>query len=823
MYQARPHQSLSTHEQECARTMSTLLAPLGLSQFGALIGGMHDFGKMSADFQQYMDALSQHISPPIPKGGIDHSTAGAQFVWNYFPIPEDSEEFFIFRQIIALCIASHHNSALIDCFRGTMPGDDVFSKRMEKSGEKTHLDEILSKLTFQEKEHYYSLLKKTELATEFKNVYTLLTTLFGHCPKKQAFHAGLIARFCLSSLIEADYTSASGKGSYESIPEPDWEGMLKNLNKHLEQFKADTPINQSRAAMSQECLQAAPGRVGKWNLTLPTGAGKTLSSLRFALEHARRHHLSRIIYIIPYTSILDQTANAIRKVLGNEYKDCILEHHSNLVKETLNKEGEMEPWSPERKTWYMEATQTWNVPIVLTTSVQYLNALYASGKQYVRRMHSLANAVVIFDEVQAIPPTSLRLFEHSLDFLAGICHSSTIRCTATPPETATEDGTHAHLIETPIIPDSQAYFDQFSQFRQCEVVCERKPSNYWTVEKMRDFIMEQASSKGPTLVIVNTKKLASKLACACRDLNTEADVFHLSTNMCPAHRKEIITNRIDKKSLEKARRKGKAVVCISTGLIEAGVDVDFDVIIRSVAGLDSCTQAAGRCNRDANRSGGRVILIKPAGNLERLDFLPELEIGREIAMGMICDPEEGGILGNKSVSLYFKEFYGKLTRSHNHDHLSYPFICSDVATNMEDALSQNSKLMTHSRQQSKYAPLRLFQAFDSAARHYHPIKDDTIAVITPYGRGEECREKLWNMNPHTDEEWEQWNEWIQKARAYSVAISSQLLEKYLNSGDIMRIQEGVDIYTTVPNKYDPFLGFLTDPGETSGALTVSRI
>lgn len=375
----------------------------------------------------------------------------------------------------------------------------------------------------------------------------------------------------------------------------------------------------------------------------------------------------------------------------------------------------------------------------------------------------------------------------------------------------------------PIIPDSQAYFDQFSQFRQCEVVCERKPSNYWTVEKMRDSIMEQASSNGPTLVIVNTKNLASKLACACRDLNTETDIFHLSTNMCPAHRKEIITNRIDKASLEKARRTGKAVVCISTGLIEAGVDVDFDVIIRSVAGLDSCTQAAGRCNRDANRPGGRVILINPAGNLEKLDFLPELEIGREIAMGMLCDPEEGGILGNKSVSLYFKEFYGKLTRSHNHDHLSYPFTCSGVATNMEDALSQNFKLLTVSRQQPKYAPLRLFQAFDSAARHYHPIQVDTIAVITPYGRGEECREKLWNMNPHTDEEWKQWNEWLQKARAYSVAISNRLLGKYLNAGDIMRIQEGVDIYTTVTNKYDPFLGFLTDPGETSGALTISRI
>ena len=232
--------------------------------------------------------------------------------------------------------------------------------------------------------------------------------------------------------------------------------------------------------------------------------------------------------------------------------------------------------------------------------------------------------LLFLTKCKLFPPTSLRLFEHSLDFRSGICHSSTIRCTATPPETATEDGTHAHLIETPIIPDSQAYFDQFSQFRQCEVVCELKSSNYWTVEKMRDSIMEQAFSKGPTLVIVNTKKLASKLACACRDLNTEADVFHLSTNMCPAHRKEIITNRIDKESLEKARRKGKAVVCISTGLIEAGVDVDFDVIIRSVAGLDSCTQAAGRCNRHGEAGMGYVYIVGISSELENVERLAEI-------------------------------------------------------------------------------------------------------------------------------------------------------------------------------------------------------
>ena len=151
MYQARPHQLLSTHEQECVRTMSTLLAPIELPQLGALIGGTHDFGKMSADFQEYMEFLTQNPTPPIQKGGIDHSTAGAQFVWNYFPVVPEAEEFFVFRQIIALCIASHHHPSLIDCFRGTMSGDDVFSQRMEKSREKTHLDEILSKLTSPEK------------------------------------------------------------------------------------------------------------------------------------------------------------------------------------------------------------------------------------------------------------------------------------------------------------------------------------------------------------------------------------------------------------------------------------------------------------------------------------------------------------------------------------------------------------------------------------------------------------------------------------------------------------------------------------------------
>lgn len=806
MYHARPRQPLSSHAQECARTMSALLAPLGLPRLGALTGGLHDFGKMSESFQEYIDFIEQNPLDKSKRGSIDHSTAGAQFVWHH--LPATNEELMIFRQITALCIASHHHSSLIDCWRGTLPFDNIFHQRMEKPDKETHLNEILSKLTPEEKDHYFSLVKQKELLRELKNFHHHIQKLFGHSPEKTAFHYGLLGRFCLSGLIEADYTSASGRGSHEGLTKPDWEGMKNNLERYLGKFRTDTPMNQSRAAMSQECLQAAGGRVGKWNLTLPTGAGKTLASLRFALEHARKHHLSRIIYIIPYTSILDQTVVAIQQALGNEYDDCILEHHSNLMQETRNENGKTEDWTQEKKDWYMEASQTWNVPIVLTTSVQYLNALYASGKQHVRRMHSLANSVVIFDEVQSIPLTSLRLFEHSLDFLAGICHSSTIRCTATPPEAAMNGTGHGHLSEKPVIANSQIYFDQFDEIRQCEVCCKIKTANYWTLEKMRDLIMEEATSKGPALVIVNTKRLAADLAAACHEYAPNADIFHLSTNMCPAHRKKIIKNRIDKTSLQKARNEEKTVVCISTGLIEAGVDVDFDVIIRSVAGLDSCTQAAGRCNRDASRPGGRIILINPADRLERLGALTELKVGKEITMDMILDPEDGGILSSKSVSCYFNEFLGKLTRT-NHDYLSYPFSCSDVSSNMVDALSQNLKLVPCNRQQEKYAPFRLFQAFDSASRQYHPIQEETTAVLTDYGEGRECQQTLLDMNPQTEDEWKTWNACLQKARAYSISLSDEILKKLLNSGGIVRIREGVDIYVFAFANYDPFLGYIS--------------
>lgn len=806
MYKARPNQPLTIHEQECALTMSTLLSPLGLPLLGELIGNMHDFGKMSEPFQDYIHFIEQNPVNKSKKGSVDHSTAGAQFVWRN--MPGTSEELRLFKQVIALCIASHHNSSLIDCYRGTLPTDNVFQQRMEKSAKETHVDEIFFKLTPEEKIHYSSLLSNTGLIHELKQFHNHIMRLFEHSPLKTAFHYGLTARFCLSALIEGDYTSASGNGSHESIPEPDWESMQKKLEKHLSQFQADTPINKSRAGMSQACFQAAGERMGKWNLTLPTGAGKTLASLRFAMEHARKHHLSRIVYIIPYTSILDQTAKVIQKALGEEYNNCILEHHSNLVQETPAPDGKATPWSPEKKDWYMEATQTWNVPIVLTTSVQYLNALYASGKQHVRRMHSLSNAVVIFDEVQSIPFTSLRLFEHSLDFLAGICRSTTIRCTATPPEAPTDVTQHGYLAERPIIADSKIYFDQFDRFRQYEICCNIKPANYWTLERMKNLIMEEASTKGPTLAIVNTKRLAAELAIACRDHTPNADVFHLSTNMCPAHRKEIITNHIDKTSLEKARKDGKTIVCISTRLIEAGVDVDFDVIVRSVAGLDSCIQAAGRCNRDASRpGGGRIILINPEDHLEKLNNLQELKIGKEISMNMILDPGEEGILSHQSVSYYFNEFLNKLTRTDS-DYLSYPFSCSEISSNMVDALSLNMKLVPCNREQKKYAPFLLFQAFNSAARQYHPIEEETTAVLTNYGEGNECRKILSNMDPQTQDEWKIWNASIQKARAYSISLPNNILEKSLNSGIITRIREGVDIYMFALAKYDPFLGYM---------------
>lgn len=812
-YLAHEGQSLFEHMSECAKTVAVLLAQIGLPKLGRALGWLHDFGKLSDDYASYLaDALKcPEQFDRGKRGSVDHSTSGAQFIWEQLQVEKEMQysALSFLRQMMVLCVASHHHHSLIDCWRGDSVEDEILIQRLKKAYKDTHYTEIVGKLSNHEKRVFEELLNRDELEKEFKDIYH--TIINGRDKKSCLFNFGMLARLMFSALISADYMSSSGRGFLLQNTVPDWALMQSKVEEYMKQFKADSELNQCRAEMSEACLKAAQGSQGIWSLTLPTGAGKTLASLRFALAHARKYKLSRIVYVIPYTTILDQTSASLEKVLGQDlFKQLVLVHHSNFVMEDKDADGSKEEWSTERKNWYMEICQTWDIPIVLTTSVQYLNACYAAGKQHVRRMNSLMRSVIIFDEVQAIPWSSKVLFEKSLEFWALAGGSTLLKCTATQPKSKEQKSVCGkggnNLERGEIVPNCKVYFARFEQFRnvevQCEVSCRRRK---WTLEAMVDLIVEAAEKDCTVLTIVNTKSLAARLFKKCQECLPEALCYHLSTNMCPAHRLHIVNNHISKEALEKARQEKKPLICISTQLIEAGVDVDFDVVIRTVAGLDSCMQAAGRCNRDASRYKGRVIVLNPSDELEKIDQLWALNKAvQESTKAILTMDDCSRMLDMENVNNYF-ERYQQILDIEKSGYTSYITHVGKIVSNLVDLYSCNSNLFKKS---DRYEKFSLFQAFDLAASNYKPIDDDTIAIFSPYEEGETLIGELSDDDPFTTGDWDSWKDKLSKLRPYSVSIRENKVSEYLREGTIYAISEKMKLYAIPKGKYSETLGIL---------------
>lgn len=804
-YEARSGQSLYVHSNECAITMKTILSPMGLGDVGYATGWLHDLGKMAGQFVQYMEASRQDSKGRNTKrGSVDHSTAGAQWIWRHMGEPRMYKPRSFLRQMMALCVASHHHHSLIDCWRGNLVKDAHFLHRINKADEETHYEEINRLLGDADINFLTKMLQSKSLDKEIRSIHHEIGLLAERNLPECSFLYALVTRCLLSALIEGDYRSASGRGSLDKLAIPDWESLQTRLEQFMSTFRHDGELNRLRASMSQGCLEAGKCKQGLCHLSLPTGAGKTLASLRFALEHAREHSLQRIVYVIPYTTILDQVAASFKDALGKEvYELCVLVHHSNMVMEEKRENGESEPWSDEKKNAYMESCATWDKPIILTTSVQFLHSMYAAGKQYVRRMHSLIRSVIIFDEVQAIPWSSKALFERAICFWTRLGRSTVLFCTATQEKPAASSML-SRIEHQSLLPDAACYFRKFDELRHCTVEPCLKDGSYWTEERLVNLIVSEARNRGTVLAIVNTKPLAAKLAKACKSLLSEGDVWYLSTHLCVAHRAVIIRNHIGKAALADARRRHVPVVCVSTQLIEAGVDVDFDVVVRSVAGLDSCMQAAGRCNRDAKLGRGKVILVNPADTLENISSLEQIRIGREKAMDQLSVSEPNGIFSEKQIQLYYQRInmcYGEKS--------NYSTNVRGVDTHMIDLLSCNNKLLEGLDKKDKYSCCSLFQAFDSAARNYRAIDEDTVQVITPYGEGRKLAETMRNMTLHTDDDWTRWRVLLAQARQYSINVRS---EKCLQTDRFMRIRKEVQIYALADGFYDAFLGCTTECG-----------
>jgi CRISPR-associated helicase Cas3/CRISPR-associated endonuclease Cas3-HD len=529
-----------------------------------IIAILHDLGKYQIDFQDYLKATNEgqwHRSVP-------HAVWGAYAAYSRFT----SEE-------AAFVIDGHHAG---------IPDKSTLAQQHFERFKNPETQEADTEKTM-------SLLDTciSETGLKVKSV---------GCPEQPQF-MDIRIRFLFSCLVDADWLHSEShfkpqlaeyRRAHHRALDP--QKLSEQLDVHYEKLEREaesTKINQKRKEARLACLSKASSPPGFFSLVLPTGLGKTLTSFYWALHHAKENRLERIIIVLPYLNIIDQTVTQLRKVYGDEW---ILEHHSGLEAQT------------DDETHYNEkklASENWDFPIIVTTTVQFFESLFSNKPSKCRKIHNLARSVVIFDEVQTLPKESIAPSLRMLQDVQAFLRCSFLFCTATMPSFAKRQGFPCGIdcIEN-LLPNPESYF-----------ISARRVA-FKFINDLEQISFEQLTSqihacKASALVILNTKKDALRIFQACKDGWDE--VFYLSTSMFPRHRKIIL------KRIRRALKNKRRILVVTTQLVEAGVDLDFPFVFRALGPLDSIIQAAGRCNREGSPQVGTVFVFNLADSGLPLD------------------------------------------------------------------------------------------------------------------------------------------------------------------------------------------------------------
>lgn len=683
-----------------------------------LICRYHDAGKFSVLWQEY---FQDSIKNPGSYTGLkeDHTTAGGQLVKELFT---DT----VLSDIMENVIYSHHG--LQDCI-GLEDDVSLYRKRREKA----------VKLPIEEcKEQFYKENDKKEIEQRCiaaREEWIVLknkiqdTIKSWERPKlygNRDFFLGMYVRLLMSLLMDADRRNTEDfmSGTDKASPFTDedlhelWKQCCENVENKIAKITDKSGINSYRSEISDACKNAAERLHNLYRLTVPTGAGKTLSSLRFAVAHAEKFHKKRIIYVAPFNSIVEQNSDEIKRALG--MPGIVLEHHCNIIMET-----------DEEQARYDRLTEDWQPPVIVTTAVQFLNTLFAGKTGNVRRMHSLCNSIIIMDEVQALPIKVLELFNMAVNFLTDFTDTTVVLCTATQPSLGAL-GENRLRPPKDMITHPEVYPEKL---RRTKIIdCTSQKPGGMNIGEAAEFILEKAKKYGSVLFITNTKTCARNIYQKVKDLcEMEFDIHHLSTNMYPKHRSDSLV------AIRKGLETEKIQICISTQLIEAGVDISFRCVIRSLAGLDSIIQSAGRCNRHKEADIGYVFLIKMEMKAENISSLRDIRVSQEAMQSVLTQFRQGPekldhrLDSEKAIKTYFGRYYRCYIDQYGNP-LRYPVTVKGVPTSIVKLLSDNADLAGPRKEILK-------QAFKTAGEEFEVIEDTgKISVVVTHEK--EVKQKL---------------------------------------------------------------------------------
>lgn len=662
-------QSIEAHLKGTGELAETFAAEFGAAANGKLCGLAHDIGKYSDEFQLRL------------RGGkkVDHATAGA------------IECFKIKAAFEAVCVIGHHSG---------LP--NVGHKDADTTESQTFFGR--------------------KLRAEQGGIPDYRKNWNGHIalpqdyfrPSGRGFATAFYIRMLYSCLVDADYIDTetfmngdAGRGNYEPL-----SALCDKLTAYISKWNNPTrEIDILRQKILNSCINNSGNPRGMFTLTVPTGGGKTVASMAFALNHAAANSMKRIIYVIPYTSIIEQNAKVFRDILGQEN---VVEHHSQVSHELSEDADELEYRSAL-------ATENWDAPVIVTTAVQFFESLYANRSSKCRKLHNIANSVIIFDEAQMIPSNNLRPCVAAIAELVRAYNATAVLCTATQPaidEMLLEYSKKESVVE--LCPDVDGMFEKF-----------RRTSFEKEGRLTTDELVSRLESQQQVLCIVNTRKFAQEVYEA---LPSEGR-FHLSTLMCPVHRKQ----KLDE--IRERLKSGKTCRVVSTSLIEAGVDVDFPRVFREMAGLDSILQAAGRCNREGKRSAESsiVTVFESENKVNKL-----IAVNRDAAEETVRDWTQPNT--TSTIERYFKAYRDFLRNDDK----------SGVITASEKGISGCGL------------------PFEWIAKEFKLIDQNTFAVYIPIGEGKELVSRL--------REGERSRGLYRRAGMYSVSVYQNQFDSLINAG-----------------------------------------
>lgn len=765
-------QSVQEHCRNTAQYAEACLKSVGLGKTAYLAGLVHDCGKFTLAFKNYIEASARGEN--VRRGSVNHTFAGVKLLLDRYhhDMPKDINDFA--SEIIAYAVGAHHG--LFDC----MDKDKKNGFLYRQSHKDINYEEA-------EKNFFKYCATESEIDELFqqsvKEIETFIQNLlsFCCCLDEGNFYYSMLCRLVLAAVIEGDRkdTSEFMYGIEYAAQQADWNVLLHNTENKLQAFAQDTEIAQARSIISQKCCDSANNQPGIYKLNVPTGGGKTLASLRYALKHAAIWKKQRIIYVMPLLSIIEQNAAVLREYLEDD--NLILEHHSNFL--DTKESNELD----EREL----LLETWEAPVIITTLVQLLHTLFKSKPASIRRFKSLCNSIIIFDEVQTVPTKLLTLFNLACNFLSKLCGCTIILCSATQP--CLEKTAHPinGTLELITLDDTIK-----SVFNRVEII-DKGHIDYIGLEK---FVSDAIAAHPSVLVICNTKAEANRIFAKVKEYtNNNLKSFYLSANMCAEHRKDTI------KELKKALAQKEKTVCVSTQVIEAGVDVSFACVIRLCAGLDSIIQAAGRCNRH-----GELNVLAPVYIVELLEEnlskLPDMEKAKNAAMALLVERRKENsmyqnLIDNASVNFFYHKLFHSMDKGY-HD-----YYCKDLRVTIFAMLSENKGFIDNTKQT---AYTSLHQAFKTAGENFEVFEQDTVDIIVPYENGKAVISNILSNEGKYNIYY--LKEQLNASKGYRVAVLRYQLQQLKDSGAAIQIE---DIYLLNENFYDKQTGLVMDPHPSS--------